>query len=250
MTSHVMHREVCLKHRKNRREILLRVRTQVPSWQRCLFFFVVCGAGVTTRAAFCGHRPRAGFLNANQGMPVQFRLIAPFFRYPHIETHNVCGGRQIAQLGLQNLAGSGQHRDAVPLFKSRGARWEGSGLISVNERVRFPPPPPISWAARPFRRSLASQEGMRRAEAQSCKARSAHCIAAGAAKHGAKPWRSTISNRLAPPVNRRWRVVQRGVARRPFDTPSRYCRSSRALYCSKVSDPLRGDIGNVRGGRL
>lgn len=51
MTSYVMHREVCLKHRKNRREIILRVRTQVPSWQRCLFFFVVCGAGVTTRAA-------------------------------------------------------------------------------------------------------------------------------------------------------------------------------------------------------
>ena len=51
MTIYVMLREVCLKHRNNRREILLRVRTQVPSWQRCLFFFVVCGAGVTTRAA-------------------------------------------------------------------------------------------------------------------------------------------------------------------------------------------------------
>jgi hypothetical protein len=51
MTIYVMHREVCLKHRKNRREIFLRVRTQVPSWQRCLFFFVVCGAGVKTRAA-------------------------------------------------------------------------------------------------------------------------------------------------------------------------------------------------------
>src|SRR5882672_8844266 len=51
MTIYVMHREVCLKHRKNRREIILRVRTQVPSWQRCLFFFVVSGAGVTTRAA-------------------------------------------------------------------------------------------------------------------------------------------------------------------------------------------------------
>ena len=33
-----MQREVCLKHRNNRREIILRVRTQVPSWQRCLFF--------------------------------------------------------------------------------------------------------------------------------------------------------------------------------------------------------------------
>ena len=92
-----MHREVCLKHRKNRREILLRVRTQVPSWQRCLFFFVVSGAGVTTRAAHWlahppaatipflhlgGHRSRAGFLSANQVMPVQFRLAAPIFQYP------------------------------------------------------------------------------------------------------------------------------------------------------------------------
>ncbi len=50
MTIYVMHREVCLKHRKNRREIILRVRTQVPSWQRCLFFFVVCGAGVYSRS--------------------------------------------------------------------------------------------------------------------------------------------------------------------------------------------------------
>jgi hypothetical protein len=31
----------------------------------------------------------------------------------------VCGGRQLAQLGLQNLASSGQHRDAVPLFMGR-----------------------------------------------------------------------------------------------------------------------------------
>ena len=46
MTTYVMHREVCLKHRKNRREIFLRVRTQVPSWQRCLFFLSFnCGAG-------------------------------------------------------------------------------------------------------------------------------------------------------------------------------------------------------------
>lgn len=90
MTIYVMHREVCLKHRKNRREIILRVRTQVPSWQRCLFFFVVSGAGVTTRAAFCGHRSREGCLSANQAMPVQVRLTAPIFRYPQ---H---GGRQLA----------------------------------------------------------------------------------------------------------------------------------------------------------
>ena len=62
-----------------------------------------------------GHRPRAGCLSANQGMPVQIRLIAPIF----LETHNVCGGRQLAQQSLQNSAGSGQHRDAVPLSMGR-----------------------------------------------------------------------------------------------------------------------------------
>ena len=43
------------------------------------------------------------------------------FQIPTIDTHYVCGGRQLAQLGLQNLAGSGQHRDAVPLFKIAGS---------------------------------------------------------------------------------------------------------------------------------
>ena len=50
MTIYVMHREVCLKHRKNRREIILRVRTQVPSWQRCLFFFCRKAARVSQPA--------------------------------------------------------------------------------------------------------------------------------------------------------------------------------------------------------
>ena len=44
------------------------------------------------------------------------------FQIPIIETHNVCGGRQLAQQSLQNSAGSGQHRDAVPLFQSRGSQ--------------------------------------------------------------------------------------------------------------------------------
>ena len=42
------------------------------------------------------------------------------FQIPTIKSHNVCGGRQLAQLGLQNLAGSGQHRDAVPFLQIAG----------------------------------------------------------------------------------------------------------------------------------
>ena len=47
-------------------------------------------------------------------MPVQVRLAAPIFRYPQ---H---GGRQLTQQSLQNSAGSGQHRDAVPFYPHAG----------------------------------------------------------------------------------------------------------------------------------
>ena len=110
-----MHREVCLKHRNNRREIILRVRTQVPSWQRCLFFLSYAARVSQPAPPICGHRPRAGCLNANQAMPVQFRLTAPLFRYPQ-------HGGQLAQLGLQNLAGSGSTETPCHFFKSRGSQ--------------------------------------------------------------------------------------------------------------------------------
>ena len=137
MTTYVMQREVCLKHRKNRREIFLRVRTQVPSWQRCLFFFVVCGAGVTTRAAhsarpytnphFSPPPPRRSAFKSRMpecqsGDAGALPADRTIFQIPTITSHNVCGGRQLAQQSLQNSSGSGQHRDAVPLFKSRGSQ--------------------------------------------------------------------------------------------------------------------------------
>ena len=111
-----MQREVCLKHRKNRREIFLRVRTQVPSWQRGLFFLVVCGAGVTTRAAHLRSSSKSRMPECQSGDAGAIPADRTIFKYPQ---H---GGRQLAQQSLQNSAGSGQHRDAVPLFKSRGSQ--------------------------------------------------------------------------------------------------------------------------------
>ena len=122
MTSYVMHREVCLKHRKNRREIFLRVRTQVPSWQRCLFFFVVCGAGNAARAAHSRSSFKSRTPECQSGDAGAIPAGRTNFQKPTIKTHNVCGVRQLAQQSLQNSAGSGQHRDAVPLFKSRGSQ--------------------------------------------------------------------------------------------------------------------------------
>ncbi len=186
MTIYVMHREVCLKHRKNRRETILRVRTQVPSWQRCLFFFVVSGAGVTTRAAhlarpstnphFSPPPPRRSSSKSRMpecqsGDAGAIPADRTIFQIPTIKSHNVCGGRQLAQLGLQNLAGSGQHRDAVPLFQSRGSqvgrqRPHKSSMSGFDSRPRHQVHGPLDHSAR----SLASQAG----------------------EHGAKPWRSTF----------------------------------------------------------
>ena len=97
MTNHVMHREVCLKHRKNRREIILRVRTQVPSWQRCLFFFVVSGAGVTTRAAHLRSSFKSRMPERHSGDTGANPVDRTNFSNTHqTESHEVCGGRQLA----------------------------------------------------------------------------------------------------------------------------------------------------------
>jgi len=59
-----MRREVCLKHRKNRRETHLRARTQIEL-AVVFVLFVESGAGcVKSQPAplICGHRSRAGCL--------------------------------------------------------------------------------------------------------------------------------------------------------------------------------------------
>ena len=113
MTTYVMHREVCLKHRKNRREIFLRVRTQVPSWQRCLFFFVVSGAGLTTRAAHSRSSSKSRMPECQSGDAGAIPADRTIFKYTHIETHNVCGGRRLRSLVSKTMR-VGAARDAVP----------------------------------------------------------------------------------------------------------------------------------------
>jgi hypothetical protein len=122
MTSNVMHREVCLKHRKNRREIFLWVRTQVPSWQRCLFFFVVCGAGVTARAAhsrssFKSRMPECQ--SGDAGASPAERTI--FF--------NTAGASMRSRVSKTPRA-RGSTETLCHFSNRGGARWEGSGLIS------------------------------------------------------------------------------------------------------------------------
>ena len=83
-------------------------------------------------AALRGHRSAAGFRYANPGTPVQLRLTAPF-------SH---GERQLAQQSLQNSAGPGPHRIAVP-FSPGGLRSIGGPLPckqQTPERNRQAPP--------------------------------------------------------------------------------------------------------------
>ena len=112
MTS--MHREVCLKHRKNRREIFLRVRTQVPSWQRCLFFFVVSGAGVTTRAAHSRSSFKSRMPECQSGDAGASPAERTNFLIPTTQRAPACAARSPKPCGL----GAAPRRRAT--FKLRG----------------------------------------------------------------------------------------------------------------------------------
>ena len=103
MTSYVMLREVCLKHRNNRREIILRVRTQVPSWQRCLFFFVVCGAGVTTRAAHLRSSSKSRMPECQSGDAGAIPADRTNFRYPQSKHTTCAAGASLRSLVSKTL---------------------------------------------------------------------------------------------------------------------------------------------------
>jgi hypothetical protein len=118
-----MQREVCLKHRNNRREIILRVRTQIRVGSGvCSFCHTRRGcAQFAARAAHLRSSFKSRTPECQSGDAGAIPAGRTNFQKP-TEPHNVCGGRQLAQFGLQNRTGSGQHRDAVPLFKSRGSQ--------------------------------------------------------------------------------------------------------------------------------
>lgn len=100
-----------------------------PDWQRCLFSFFTMWSSSDSRIT--------DFHSRNAGVSPAAR---PIFQLPQ---H---GGRQLAQRGLQNLAGSGQHRDAVPIFPTNSgvAKWQGSGFIRRVSPVRIRPPQPAT----------------------------------------------------------------------------------------------------------
>lgn len=93
LLSKLPQREVCLKHRKNRREISC----------GCALSLVEGGSGVCSFCRYSGagahsRSPRRSFavivqeprcLSAIQAMPVQVRLTAPIFRYPQ-SNHTTC----------------------------------------------------------------------------------------------------------------------------------------------------------------
>ena len=76
-----MQREVCLKHRNNRHEIILRVRTQIRVGSGVCSFLSYAARASQPAPLICGHRSRAGLLSANQVMPVQLRLTAPISKH-------------------------------------------------------------------------------------------------------------------------------------------------------------------------
>jgi hypothetical protein len=142
---------VCHKHRKIRRETNPAGVSSRELAAVFVLFLSIGGADARERSAplSCDHRSRAGSLSASQGMPVQVRLVAPFFVSVHCHLiARSCGGRQPAQRSLQNSAAPGQHRNAVrpgdecivihSVTNCGGARWEGAGLISRKRTGSIP----------------------------------------------------------------------------------------------------------------
>lgn len=140
-----MQREVCLKHRNNRREIILRVRTQIRVGSGvCSFLSKTerrgCARNAASAARICGHRSRVGLLSANQGMPVQFRLAAPIFRNPQSK-HTMCAAcASLRSRVSKTQRARGSTGTPCHFSKRGGARWEGSGLISRLRAGSIPAP--------------------------------------------------------------------------------------------------------------
>jgi hypothetical protein len=101
------------KHQNIRREISCGCDAQ-PAWQRCSFFSVVSGAEFSTKA-LCHFLSRSSFKSRMPECQSGDAGAIPADR----TNFQKYGGRQLAQQSLQNSAGSGQHRDAVPLSLGR-----------------------------------------------------------------------------------------------------------------------------------
>ena len=114
MTSYVMHREVCLKHRKNRREIFLRVRTRVGSGVCSFCRYSGAGAHSSQPAPLIrGHRPRAKIPERHSGDAGASPADRPTFKYT-TRRAPACAARSPKPCGL----GAAPRRRAT--FKLRG----------------------------------------------------------------------------------------------------------------------------------
>ena len=97
-----MHREVCLKHRKNRRETILRARRFAPKRRGGVCSFCRQRRGHFGPRRIGGHRSRAGCLGADQAMPVKLRLITYL-----LKTHNVAAGASLRSSVSKSLHARG-----------------------------------------------------------------------------------------------------------------------------------------------
>jgi hypothetical protein len=120
--------EVCPKHRKIRRE---NPAGATSTWKLCevaAVFVLFCQKAArsvlrNTGAPLTRSSSNAGCLGANQAMLVQVRLTVPILLGSIRERR-----ASAAQLGLQNRANSGRHRDAVPFSRAVRLVSKSAGL--------------------------------------------------------------------------------------------------------------------------
>ena len=124
MTSYVMHREVCLKHRKNRREFSCGCELNA-SWQRCLFFLSLKRRGCAQVAARAAHS-RSSFKSRMPECQSGDAGASPAERTIFFNT----AGASLRSSVSKTLRARGSTETLCHFSNCGGAKWEGSGLIS------------------------------------------------------------------------------------------------------------------------
>ena len=198
-----MQREVCLKHRNNRREIILRVRTQIRVGSGvCSFCHMRCGcAQFAARAAHLRSSFKSRMPECQSGDAGAIPADRTNFQNSTTRRASACAAEspKLRRLGAaprrRAMFIRAQQRECADFDckgetagRARDDAWlrppcEPSRILQGSQMGRHRPHKPKTSgfdsrpcdqfskrAARPFRRSLASQAG----------------------EHGAKPWRSTF----------------------------------------------------------
>ena len=129
------------KHRKIRREIILRVRRD-KAWQRCSFFIVVSGAGPWIIRLSCAALSRSSFKSRMPECQSGDAGASPADRtnFQKHNCYNNTAGASLRSSVSKTLRARGSTETPCHFSNCGVAKWEGNGLISRLRAGSIPAP--------------------------------------------------------------------------------------------------------------